>query len=424
MILTVVTTLLIIAVAGFAYTTIAVNAEAGRADAKVSAPRAGEDPVGFIRALAGSASQQPIEGNEITLYYNGAQIFPAMLGAIEAAQTSVHLSTFVFEAGKIPTAFAEAFAGAAKRGVEVRIVLDRRGCKKIPRELVAAMRHAGCRIAWFRGFQWYDWVRYNHRNHRKLLVVDGVIAFTGGVGIADEWEGNADAPAHWRDTHARVRGPGVLAVQAAFVDNWNEATGELPTGGSHFKSVGVEGTTLLCAVQSNPVNATSAAQRSMAVLIAGATKRLWITNAYFVPTPPFVRALCAAKGRGVDVKILLPGPYQNQPAVGRAGRRTWPRLLEAGVELYLYQPTMIHAKTVVVDSIVSSIGSINFDPRSFAINAEFGIVALDAALAARFEDSFTSDLRSAKRIVQEDLRHLTLADSILDIVCYWIRAQL
>jgi len=424
LILTIVATLLVVAVGAFVYTTIAVNAEADREDSVVSVPRIDEDARAFMRALAGSASRQIVEGNEITLYHNGSKIFPALLDAIGGARESVHFSTFIYEAGNIPTRFAQAFAAAAERGIEVRIVLDRRGCKKIPRQLVAPMRDAGCNVAWFRGIRWYNWVRYNHRNHRKLLVVDGKVAFTGGVGIADQWDGDADAPNHWRDSHVRIRGPAVLSVQAAFIDNWNEATGELPIRGSYFPPIDSEGESLVCPVQSNPVNATSAAQRSMAALIAGATRRLWITNAYFVPSPPFLQALCAAKARGVDVKVLVPGRYQNQPAVGRASRRTWPALLEAGVELYAYEPTMIHAKIVVVDSAVSSIGSINFDPRSFALNAEFGIVALDTTLAARFEEAFGNDLRSARRVVSEDLSRLSVGNRILDAVCYWIRAQL
>ena len=424
MILTIVATLFVIAAGAFVYTTIAVNAEADREDSIVSVPRIGEDAYSFMRALAGSVSQQVVEENEITLYQNGAKIFPALLDAIGAARESVHFSTFIYGAGEIPTRFAEAFAATAKRGVEVRVVLDRRGCKKIPRNLLASMREAGCKVAWFRGIRWYNWARYNHRTHRKLLVVDGEVAFTGGVGIADQWDGNADAPNHWRDSHVRIRGPAVLAVQAAFVDNWNEATGELPVGGSYFPLTNSAGESVVCAVQSNPVNATSAAQRSMAVLIAGATRRLWITNAYFVPSPPFVQALCAAKARGVDVKVLLPGRYQNQPAVGRASRRTWQKLLAGGVEIYAYEATMIHAKTVVVDSVVSSIGSINFDPRSFALNAEFGIVTLDALLAGRFEDAFSNDLRSARRVVASDLGCLSIGDKILDVLCYWIRAQL
>jgi cardiolipin synthase len=254
--------------------------------------------------------------------------------------------------------------------------------------------------------------------------VDGKIAFTGGVGIADEWDGDGDSPTHWRDSHVRILGPAVAAVQSAFVDNWNEATGELPVGENHFPELSPAGDVPVCAVQSNPVNATSSAQRSMAVLIAGSTRRLWITNAYFVPSPPFVQALCAAKSRGVDVKILLPGPYHNQPAVRRASRRTWGSLLEGGAELYEYQPTMIHCKIVIVDSSVTSIGSINFDPRSFALNAEFGVVALDRGLAKQMEDAFVDDLRSARRVTAEDLRQLPVHERILNVFFYWIRAQL
>lgn len=424
MISAVVATLAVIALGAFAYVTIAVNFEADRADAVVSAPGAGDDPAAFMRALGGSSGEQPRDGNEITVYYNGSQIFPPMLEAIDSARTSIHFSTFIFDGGQIPSRFAASFAAAAARNLEVRIILDRRGCKNIPRPMLTSMRGAGCRVEWFRGFHWYNWARYNHRNHRKLLIIDGDQAFTGGVGIADEWDGDADSPRHWRDTHVRVRGPGALMVQAAFVDSWNEATGELPVAKPYFQAPANAGSTVLCAIQSNPVNSTSAAQRSMAVLIAGATRRLWITNAYFIPTPPFVEALCAAAARGVDVKILLPGPWQDQKAVGRASRRTWPRLLAGGVELYLYQPTMIHAKTVVVDSVITSIGSINFDPRSFALNAEFGIVALDRALAAQFESAFAGDLKSAVQVSEADLKALSVIDRTLDLLCYWIRAQL
>jgi cardiolipin synthase len=267
-------------------------------------------------------------------------------------------------------------------------------------------------------------MRYNHRTHRKLLIVDGSLAFTGGVGIADEWDGKGDSPAHWRDTHVRITGPAVSAVQAAFVDNWNEATGELAIHEKHFPELSPVGSVQICAVQSNPTNSTSAAQRSMAALIAGSSQRLWITNAYFIPTPPFIKTLCEAEARGVDVRILVPGPHHDQPAVRRASRRTWPALLRGGVELYEFQPTMIHAKTVIVDSAVTSIGSINFDPRSFALNAEFGVVVLDREIAAQMEEAFTADVAHSRRITEEDIRQLSYRDNLFDSICYWIRAQL
>ena len=424
MILAIVISLIAIALAVFVYTTLAVNAEADRAATVVSVPMVGDEPTAFMRSLAGSAAQTVLDGNEITVYQNGAEIFPAMLEAIASAKEHINFSTFIYESGVVPLRFANAFADATKRGVEVRIVLDGRGSKKITREAMDLMKNAGCHVSWFRAIRWNTWAKYNHRTHRKLLIIDGTTAFTGGVGIADEWDGNGEAPAHWRDTHVRVLGPAVSAVQAAFVDNWNEATGELPMGESHFPPLPVAGDTPVCAVQSNPVHATSAAQRSMAALIAGATHRLWITNAYFVPSPPFVQALCDAESRGVDVKILLPGRYHDQPPVRWASRRTWRPLLECGVELYEYERTMIHQKLVIVDGLVSSIGSINFDARSFALNAEFGVVALDAGIAKQFEQAFTNDLRYARRVAVGDLDRLSIGSRLLGIFCYWVRAQL
>ena len=424
MILTVVVTLIAIAAVVFVYVTASVNAEADREAAIVSVPTVASDADAFMRALAGSASADVIGGNKITVLKNGIEIFPAMLNAIASARQSVHFSTFIYSSGHIPKEFADAFSAAAKRGVEVRMVFDKSGSKMVSAALMTQMRKAGCKIKWFRPIEWYSWAKYNHRTHRKLLIIDGTIAFTGGVGIADEWAGDGDTPAHWRDTHVGILGPAVASVQAAFVDNWNEATGELPIDEKYFPKLTPAGETSMCGIQSNPVFGASSAQRSMAVLIAGASKRLWIANAYFVPPKPFVQTLREAKARGVDVKILMPGRYHDQPAVRRASRRTWARLLEGGVELYEYDPTMIHCKIVIVDSTVTSIGSINFDPRSFALNAEFGVVALDRALAKQMEDAFSDDLRSSRRVTAEDLRQLPVHERILNIFCYWIRAQL
>ncbi len=416
--------LLILAAAGFIYLTAIVNAEANRDDAIVSVPAIETDPNAFMRALAGAVSQDVQRGNEMAILQNGVEIFPALFDAMASARHAIHFSTFIYESGSVPTRFAAALSAAARRGIEVRVILDSRGSKKIPPELVTQMCEAGCDVRWFRSVKWLTWARYNHRNHRKLLIVDGKLAFTGGVGIADEWDGDGDSPAHWRDTHVSIVGPAVAAVQAAFVDNWNEATGELPIHENVFPVQAPAGDVAICAIQSNPTSATSDARRSMAALIAGSSRRLWITNAYFIPTPPFLKALCDAKARGVDVKILMPGPYHDEPAVRRASRRTWPALLVGNVELYEFQPTMIHGKIVLVDGAVTSIGSINFDPRSFALNAEFGVVALDEEIAAQLEKAFVSDLARSRRVTGDDIRRLTAWDNLQDSVCYWIRAQL
>ena len=424
LILTIAALLLVLAAAAFVYLTAIVNAEANRDDAIVSVPPVEKDPDAFMRALAGAVSQHVLSGNEMAILQNGVEIFPALFEAMEGARHAIHFSTFIYESGSVPTRFAEALSAAARRGIEVRVILDSRGSKKIPPELVTQMRDAGCQVRWFRSVKWTTWAKYNHRNHRKLLIVDGKLAFTGGVGIADEWDGDGDSPAHWRDTHVSIIGPAVAAVQGAFVDNWNEATGELPIGENVFPLQVPAGDVGICAIQSNPTSATSDARRSMAALIAGSSRRLWITNAYFIPTPPFLKALCDAKARGVDVKILMPGPYIDEPAVRRASRRTWPALLRGNVELYEFQPTMIHGKIVLVDGAVTSIGSINFDPRSFALNAEFGVVALDPGIAAQLEKAFIADLARSRQVTWEDIRRLSPWQNLLDTVCHWIRAQL
>lgn len=415
---------LALALVAFIYVTASVNAEANRQDTVIAVPPIGSAPQQFLRAFAAMVSDELRSGNHVELFQNGDEIFPPMLEAIARAQSSVHFSTYVYDAGRIPDVFATAFAAAAQRGVEVRVVIDRDGAKKIQRSRIEQMRQAGCRVHWFRAAQWYDWEKYNRRTHRRLLIVDGDTGFTGGVGIADAWAGDGGDPAHWRDTHARVTGPVVSALQGAFVDTWNEATGELLLDAHYFPTLALTGETPACFVRSNPANATSVAQRAVAALVAGATRSLYVTNAYFVPTPPFVRALSKAKARGVDVKILMPGPFHNKPAVRRASRFTWEQLLCAGIELYEHQRTMVHAKVAVVDGQLTMVGSINFDPRSFALNAECAIVTFDPRIADTATRAFTSDLAAARRVTVEDIAHLSVPTRLVDALAYWVRAQL
>jgi cardiolipin synthase len=406
------------------YVTASVNAEAGQQDDVVSVSPILTHAEEFLRALGAVTGRPLLAGNDVRIYQNGDEIFPPMLDAIGSARDSIHFATYVYDAGEIPDRFASAFADAARRGVEVRVVLDRNGAKQIPRVLVSRMRAAGCDVRWFRRAQWYDWEKYNRRTHRRLFIVDGQIGFTGGVGISDLWEGEGDAPTHWRDTHIRIRGPAVGALQDAFVDTWNEATGQLPLGPRYFPPLEAVGSTPVSIVQSNPANATSAAQRTIAALVAGAQQSLLITNAYFVPTPPFVRALRAAHARGVDVKVMMPGPYHNKPAVRRASRHTWSDLVRGGVELYEHQRTMVHAKVVVADGCLSVVGSINFDPRSFALNAECAAVMYDDAIARQLTDAFTDDREHSRRVTLEDVEALATIDRVVDAAAYWVRGQL
>jgi cardiolipin synthase len=416
--------LLLVALAIAVFITVSMNERASREDVVVSVRCVGDDEVEFMRAFNGAAGRHAHDGNAVTVFQNGAEIFPPMLEAIAGARSSVHFATFIYWGGEVPETFGAALIAAARRGVRVRAVLDSDGSAKAPKALVKRMGDAGCDINWYQRAHWYDWDRYNHRSHRRLLVVDGTVGFTGGVGIADEWSGNGDSPSHWRDTHVRIAGPSVASLQAAFIDSWNSCSQELPLEVSSFPLLERQGDTTVCVVQSNPTGGTSAAQRAYAALIAGAKHTLAISNAYFLPSPPFVDALIKAKARGVDVKVITPGPYHDEPAVRRASRRTWARLLNGGVELYEHQRTMLHAKVVVVDDRVTSIGSINFDPRSFSLNAECAAVILDGTIAADAMRVFRADLEQSRRVTMEDVNDRGLVDRAGDSLFYWVRAQL
>jgi len=408
---------------GFTYITLAANAEANHQDRVVSLPLIEPELDAFLRALHGAAGERVVEGNEVEVFDNGDGIFPPMLAAIRASQSTIHFSTYIYWAGAMPREFATALSDAARRGVIVRLVLDSEGAEPMPRELVDQMSDAGCKLTWFRRARWFDWMKYNRRTHRRLLIVDGKIGFTGGVGIADEWTGHAQSPSHWRDTHVRLTGPIVAALQSAFTDNWNQSTEELLLDARDFPPLMPTGDVPICPVLSTPANGASAAQRVMAALIAGSTRTLYISNAYFVPGQAFIDALCRASDRGVDVRVLVPGPYHDEKIVRRASRHTWPRLVEHGVAIYEFQPTMMHAKTVVADELLL-VGSINFDPRSFSLNAEFGVVIVSRRLAADRMRSFEADMERSIRVLPAAIASRGIANRAFDALCYWARAQL
>lgn len=411
-------------VVAIVYLTLAANAEANHEDRVVSVPPIGRELDAFLRALHGTAGEGVVEGNSVELFQNGDEIFPPMLAAIRESQSTIHFSTYIYWAGAMPREFATALADAARRGVIVRLVLDSEGTKPMPRALVHQMRDAGCQLTWFRPLRWFDWMKYSHRTHRRLLIVDGTIGFTGGVGIADQWMGHAQSPSHWRDTHVRLTGPIVAALQSGFTDNWNQSTEELLLDVRDFPSLTPTGDVPMCAVRSTPAEGASAAQRVMAALIAGSTRTLDISSAYFIPTPAFIDALCAASDRGVAVRVLVPGPYHNKKIVRRASRHAWPRLLAHGIGIYEYQPTMMHAKTVVADGELLLVGSINFDPRSFALNAEFGVVIVSRRLAADMVRSFEADIEDSIRVLPAAITSRGIANRAADAICYWARAQL
>jgi cardiolipin synthase A/B len=338
-------------------------------------------------------------GNRIEILENGDGIFPPMLAAIAAAKKTVNFEAYIFWSGEVGTRFRDAFVEAASRGVEVRILLDAVGSpgRKFKASDVDALKRAGCRVEFFHSPKPWDLWVINHRNHRRVLVVDGAVGFTGGVGFADEWSGNADSPEHWRDTQARAEGPVVRGLQRAFQENWSEETGEPLVGDQFFPSPSPAGSMSAAVVPSSPLSAMSGAGRVYSVSLAAAAKEIWIANSYFLPDDATGKLLVAAEKRGVDVRVMVPSDEHNDvPATKAAGRASFGPLLQGGVKIYEYQPTMFHLKTMVVDGIFSTVGSANFDERSFHLNEEINLFVYDTAFAAQMRERFLRDMAQCR----------------------------
>lgn len=361
------------------------------------APAPGEEA--FLHAAEALTAAPISVGNEIDLLINGDEIFPAFLETIRGAQRTLNLLTYVYWRGDIAHDVASALCERARAGVEVNVLLDAVGTAKMETGLLDDMRAAGVNVARFRPPRPYAAKRLNHRTHRKLLIADGTIGMTGGVGIAEEWTGNAQDPDHWRDTHVRVRGPVVRGLQGAFAENWLEATGDVLVGEGHLPPLEpLDGGGPMQVVRSSAGMGDTNAEALFFLAIACARERLDLTAAYFAPRPAFVQALCDAAARDVEVRVLVPGPHIDKEIVRVAGRAVYEELLDCGVRIFEYQPTMLHAKTVCVDEAWSAVGSVNFDNRSFALNDEATLCVQDPRFAARLSEQFIRDLEVSEEI--------------------------
>jgi cardiolipin synthase len=333
-------------------------------------------------------------GNRLELLENGNAIFPAMLAAIASARRTVNFEAYIFFSDGVGARFRDALAERAAHGVAVRVLLDAVGSssRRLKASDIDLMRRAGCRVEFFHSTKpWTVWV-FNHRNHRRVLVVDGTVGFTGGVGFADQWDGDADSPKHWRDTQVRVVGPAVRGLQRAFQENWSEVTGEALVGDEFFPALPQAGESSAAVVPSSPLAAMSGAGRVYAISLAAAGREIWIANSYFLPDDATSGLLVAAAKRGVDVRVIVPSDAQNDvPATKAAGRSSFGPLLEGGVKIFEYQPTMFHLKTMVVDGIFSTVGSANFDDRSFHLNEEINLFVYDSAFAGVMKERFGRD---------------------------------
>jgi cardiolipin synthase len=338
------------------------------------------------------------EGNQLTVLRNGDRIFPAMLAAIEGSTRSVDLMTYVYWKGEIATTFADTLSAAARRGVRVRLLIDAVGGLQIEKGLVDRMDEAGVHVEWFRKPWLNSPLKQNHRCHRKVLVVDEEIAFTGGVGIAEEWCGDARDAGEWRDTHVEVRGPAVDGLRAAFAQNWAESGQELYDDGDTFPEHAQPGRTVAQVVRGSASIGWDDLQSTFRVLLDSATERLSLATAYFAPDAFFLDRLCAAAQRGVDVDVLLPGPYADKRACQLASEAAYDQLVSCGVRVWNFQPAMMHAKVMIVDGIAAVVGSSNFNRRSLDHDEEVVVVALDPAVAAELTADFDADLERSEQI--------------------------
>jgi cardiolipin synthase len=378
----------------------------------------------FLRAMGSLLGPSVLDGNQVNPLYNGDQIFPAMLAAIRSAQRSITFETYIYWSGDVGREFADALAERARAGVRVHVLLDWLGSGRMDAQLLQGMEEAGVEVRRYHPLHWYTMARINNRTHRKLLIVDGRIGFTGGVGIADKWLGNAQGPEHWRDSHFRVEGPAVAQLQAAFMDNWLKTEERVLHGAEYFPELKSAGSQLAQVFLSSPREGSESVRLMYLLSIAAAAKSIRLANSYFVPDDLAIRAFCEARGRGVAVQVIVPGPHIDAAVVRRASRSRWGPLLDAGVEIFEYQPTMYHCKVMVVDEVWVSVGSTNFDNRSFRLNDEANLNVLDAEFAAEQVRAFEDDLRHARRVSLEQWKNRPLSEKATELAAGLLRGQL
>jgi cardiolipin synthase A/B len=404
---------------------IAVNVTSGehKISKRVSSPFGVADPQ-FARSMGTLFGPPLVPGNHVTSLYNGRQIFDAMVGDIRGARKSVTFETYIYWSGAVGQRFTAALVDRARVGVKVHLIIDAVGSGKMDVAQLQAMRAAGVEVEKYQPIHWYSLDRLNNRTHRKLLIVDGRIGFTGGVGIADKWDGDAQDPDHWRDTHFRVVGPVVAQMQATFVEHWLTTRGDLLQGPDYFPQLVSQGDTAAQMVRSSYDDGTESIRLLYLLSIASARQSVLIANSYFIPDDLSVRTLIEARGRGVDVELIVPGAQIDSEVTRAASRRRWAPLLEAGVAIYEFQPTMFHCKVMVVDDLWVSVGSTNFDSRSFRLNAEANLNAVDRGLAIEERAAFERDRRRSRRITADEWRHRPRLDRMGDWFAGLLGSQL
>lgn len=377
----------------------------------------------FRRHLEGILGTPATEGNRIEILRNGDEIFPAMFEAIDAAERTIDFLTFVYWEGKVGEELANRLCARAKEGVRVRVLLDALGARTMDHHLLDDMEDADVDVRWFRPLHRFRPLEVNHRTHRKVLVVDEAVGFTGGVGIADEWTGDARDDSEWRDTHFRVSGPAVDGLRAAFLDNWSETTPELFSDVDTFPEQAQPGSSVVQCVRGAAETGWSDIDILFRALIELADRRVRIATAYFVPDAEIRRRLCAAADRGVEIEILVPGPHIDKRFVQLAGQGAYEELIEHGIDIWHFQPSMLHAKVMTVDGTVANIGSANLNARSVARDEEVNLVVLDPDVTAELDRQFDEDLERSTRIEPGRWEQRRLTQRVAEAVLAPLRPQ-
>jgi len=384
------------AVGAYAYGTAKYRRNARTSYDFIDPPAPGTDD--FSRLLGAISGASVTTGNRVRVLRNGGRTFPAMLEAIRSATTTVDLSSYIYWPGEVASAFTEALAERARAGVEVSLILDGWGSAKVAkvdRGTVKELEAAGAHLSFFRTPSWHTVHKLNNRMHRRLMIVDGRIAFAGGVGIADVWSGDAEDPEHWRETHLAIEGPAVQEIFGGFSENWTEAE-KVVLGPMHYpKPASFDDGIDLMVTRSSPKPGGTVALHLFNAAMAGAQERLWLTTAFLAPGKAFVDLLDAAAQRGVDVRLLTNGPHIDKEMVRQVGQRCYGSLLEAGVRIFEYQQTMLHAKVLIADGW-ANVGSSNLDHRSLGLDDELNVATADPQVVGELAQHFLDDLELSK----------------------------
>ena len=404
---------------------LALNFTAGEKQVERQIPRLDSvsDPQ-FMRAMGNLLGPGIVGGNKVEELLNGDQIFPSMLDAIKGAKRTITFETYIYWSGDIGKAFADALAERARAGVKVHVLVDWVGSAKMADDLLDGMRAAGVTLLKFHKPHWYTLAKLNNRTHRKLLVVDGAVGFTGGVGIAPKWTGNAQDADHWRDSHFRVEGPVVAQIQSTFLDNWMKATGAVLHGDAYFPELKPAGASNAQMFSSSPSNGSEHMELMYQMAMTAAEKSIDLSMAYFVPDESSRKILIQAMQRNVKVRIITPGKITDTQTVRAASRKTWGPLLKAGAEIHEFQPTMYHCKVMIIDGLLVSVGSTNFDNRSFSLNDEANLNVYDPNFAARQTRVFEDDLKQARLISHAQWEARPFKEKALEMLSSLLNSQL